>query len=252
MTTRDSEIDNPRRKLLVGLLTSGMFTAGSLLLPCRTVQADLLGKIPTQLAAGRSIYKMAGQVLVNGQMANMNTFISATARVETGANSYLIFVVGKDSFILRSNSSLQLSAQDEPGMSEKIKETSVSVMRLVSGKLLSVFGKRQHSITTAVATIGIRGTGVYIESDAEESYVCTCYGTADLSANSAPGNTETIISTHHSAPRYISSTSVSGKLIHPAPFKNHDDDELLLIETLVGRSTPFAVPDGLRSRSRRY
>ncbi len=195
---------------------------------------------------------MRGQVTVNAQLASMDTFISARDRVETGAKSHIIFVVGKDAFILRSNGSLQLEPDDSPAVSEKIKETSVSVLRLVTGKLLSVFGKRKHKITTAVATIGIRGTGVYVESDPEESYVCTCYGTTDLSAINEPGSSETIVSTHHSAPRYISAKGSAGKLIHEAPFKNHDDEELLLIETLVGRSTPFVVPGGLRTRSRRY
>jgi hypothetical protein len=75
--------------------------------------------------------------------------------VEAGTKSHIIFVVGKDAFILRSNSALQLEPEEFPAIAEKVKETSVSVMRLLTGKLLSVFGKRKHKITTAIATIGI-------------------------------------------------------------------------------------------------
>ncbi len=252
MATSDNKVDDPRRKLLVGLLASGLFVVGKPFESFNQVQAQALGKVPGKLIEGRSIYELSGQVLVNGQLATIDTIISASDKVETRDNSHVIFVVGKDSFILRSNGSLQLSAEEDSTVSEKIKNKSVSAMRLLAGKMLSVFGKRKHKITTAVATIGIRGTGVYVEADPEETYVCTCYGITDLGAVNDPSSTETIVSTHHSAPRYISANGRQGKLIQPAPFKNHDDEELLLIETLVGRSTPFAVPEGLRSRSRRY
>ena len=243
-----NEIDDPRRGMLLGMLASGLYIA------TKPVHAELLGRAP-RLEAGRSIFAMRGKVTVNGQTATLDTPITARDKVETGAKSHIIFVVGKDAFILRSSGSLQLEPDPAPVQTtatetakDKVKDTTVGVMRLVTGKLLSVFGKRKHKLTTAVATIGIRGTGVYVESDPDESYICTCYGTTDLSANSKPSNIETIVSTHHNAPRYISADGA----IQAAPFKNHDDEELLLIETLVGRSTPFAVPGGLRSRSRRY
>jgi len=251
MSTHERDVDDPRRALLLGMLGSGLFLAGNLLRPFGELRAELLGRAP-RLEEGKSIFAMRGAVRVNGQAADMDTFISARDRVETGDNSHVIFVIGKDAFILRSNGALQLEPDPEPALSEKARETSVGLMRMVTGKLLSVFGKRQHRITTAVATIGIRGTGIYIESEPAESYVCTCYGTADLSATAEPSSRETIVSTHHSAPRYISAAGPAGKRIQPAPFKNHDDEELLLIETLVGRTTPFVVPGGLRNRSRRY
>ena len=249
----NNNIDDPRRSLLLTMLASGMYIVGNPLRPFGDLRAELLGRAP-RMEEGKSIFAMRGQVSVNGQAATMDTFITARDKVETGAKSHVIFVVGKDAFILRSNGSLQLEPDPAPApdVSDKVKETSVGVMRMLTGKLLSVFGKRKHRITTAVATIGIRGTGVYVESDPEESYVCTCYGTTDLSAINEPGSSETIVSTHHSAPRYISARGSAGKLIQPAPFKNHDDEELLLIETLVGRTTPFLVPGGLRNRSRRY
>lgn len=245
------QIDDPRRSVLLGMLASGFYVLGNPLDPLRPLRAELLGRAP-RMEPGRSIFAMSGEVTVEGQTASMETFIRATDRVQTGDKSHIIFVVGKDAFILRSNGSLQLEPDPEPGLTEKARQSSVGVMRLLTGKLLSVFGKRKHRLTTAVATIGIRGTGLYVEAEPDESYVCTCYGTTDLASLNDPGNTETIVSTHHSAPRYISAGTSGKKLIHPAPFKNHDDEELLLIETLVGREPPFAVPGGLRSRSRRY
>jgi hypothetical protein len=43
-----------------------------------------------------------------------------------------------------------------------------------------------------------------------------------------------------------------GRRIVPAPFKNHDDLELMLIESLVGRTPPFALFDESYGSPRRY
>jgi hypothetical protein len=112
---------------------------------------------------------------------------------------------------------------------------------MLTGALLSVFGSRETRIATPLATIGIRGTGVYVESDPERSYVCTCYGEALLSSVDDPSSNESIVSQQHDAPRYILASGGSGERIRPAPFVNHTDEELAIIEGLVGRDTPFAV-----------
>ena len=54
---------------------------------------------------------------------------------------------------------------------------------------------------------------------------------------------------HHEAPRYV---LASGQRIRPAPFINHSDLELMLIETLVGRVTPFPLFDEDYGGARRY
>ncbi len=45
---------------------------------------------------------------------------------------------------------------------------------------------------------------------------------------------------HHDAPRYILADAPTGEKIKSAPVINHTDEELELIESLVGRSVPFA------------
>jgi hypothetical protein len=106
--------------------------------------------------------------------------------------------------------------------------------------LLSVFGRRKQRIVTASATIGIRGTSVYVESDPEESYICTCYGTADLIPLETAEIEETVVSEHHDEPRYALRSGSGGKYFRVAPFKNHTDMEVALIEELVGRVPPFS------------
>ena len=131
----------------------------------------------------------------------------------------------------------------------------VDSLRIVSGALLSVFGKREQPrrILTPTATIGIRGTGIYVESDPEKSYVCTCYGHTRIDANADPDVSKDIVSKHHDEPVYVLPAGAGNQLIVPAPFINHSDAELALIEELVGRTTPFnysgSAYDSSRKRS---
>jgi hypothetical protein len=99
--------------------------------------------------------------------------------------------------------------------------------------------------------MGIRGTGWYAESDPDQTYFCTCYGTTDVSASNDPDSRETVVSRHHDKPLYILADAERGKSIRDAPFKNHTDQELMLIEALVGRTPPFTFPKDDYSGPRR-
>ncbi len=243
--------EESRRTFLLQLLASGAYAGitSSGLLISNNLQAEKLGQLPGGLLQGRSIYDLKGVVKVNGNVATLETPVTANDIIETSDKSYIIFAVGKDAFILRSNSRLNLSSGKEEKTGKNIKQALVNSLRLVTGKLLSVFGKSKHRITTPTATIGIRGTGIYVESYPDESYVCTCYGETEIVAVNDPNSKERIVSEHHDAPRYISASGQDGQLIRPAPFKNHDDIELQLIEELVGRQPPFPVPGGRRRSS---
>lgn len=237
--TPKEEIDDPRRELLVKSLSAGLFMAGGTAGILQPVHA--MGKIPKVLEPGKSIYDMRGDVKVSGRQANENTVITGSDIVETGRSSHVVFAVGKDAFVLRSSSRLELSGS---GM-------LVNTLRLVTGKLLSVFGKTKHRINTPNATIGIRGTGIYTEAEPEQTYVCTCYGVVDLFADNDKHSTEVITSRHHDAPRYILSNAAPGNNIREAPFINHTDLELQLIEELVGREPPFNMAGGGYTSPRR-
>jgi hypothetical protein len=106
-------------------------------------------------------------------------------------------------------------------------------------------------VNTGTATIGIRGTGFYVESDPELTYFCTCYGTTDVTASADPESKTTVVSYHHDRPLYILKDQERGNNIHNAPFVNHTDQELTLIEALVGRTTPFVFPNDAYNSPRR-
>lgn len=214
-----------RRQLIVGL---GLGLAASLyaLLPR---QLSAMSKLPS----GRSIYRIRGTVLVNGQAADKETLIRAGDTVETKGGGGVVFALGASAFMMRENTHLELEG------SEKV----VRLLRVVTGKLLSVYGEGERRLTTPIVNLGIRGTGVYVEVESQRTYVCTCYGTVDISATDDPTRRETVTTTHHEAPRYISVTPGQVPTITPAPVINHTDLELVLLESLVGRKPPFASAD---------
>jgi len=232
--------DEKRRDFLVQALTAGAFWIGAPSL----VQAAWWGKPPYKLQQNKSIFSMNGDVRVNGVKATETTIIRANDKIETGEKSNVIFAVGSDSFILRGNSDLQLSGQ----------EFFLNRLRMVSGRLLSVFGSRNRQalrMETPTATIGIRGTGVYMESEPDLSYLCTCYGTTQIAAATDLNDTIQVTAKHHDAPKYITKDAKKGSRIRKAPFKNHTDPELKMLEALVGREVPFGVAGGLYRGPRR-
>ena len=179
---------------------------------------------------GRGLIRARGEVRINGIAARAGAQVNPGDAVTTAPGSMAVFVVGRDAFLLRENSELLTTGG----------RALIAGLRLVSGKLLSVFARGPRRISTPTVTIGIRGTGIYVEAEAERSYVCTCYGTADLQATNMPGAEETVKTTHHNAPRYIyAHGDMPIKMIEAAPVINHTDAELIMLEALVGRQPPF-------------
>jgi len=223
------DIDPGRRALLLAALASGLF--------------DPRANPVLAAVSSRSVHRLRGELRVNGALADANAVIAAGDLVETGADSEVVFSVADDAFILRAHSRLQLAAAPADS-------AVVEGLRVFTGALLSVFGKRSHRLDTPIATIGIRGTGVYVEVEPEQDYVCTCYGVTEVAAQGDPASMSVVESGHHEA-RYIVKSGASDERVRQAPFKNHTDDELTLIESLVGRVPEFSG-DYERPRRRNY
>lgn len=234
---RFDKVDDPRRRVLIEALMAGLISAG---VPVGSAFAQgVFGSRPAKLPPGQSIYRIAGTASVNGTAATLQTPVRPGDTVETGKDSELVFVVGGHSMILRSETRLVIETEKKDSAS-----LLISGLRMLSGKILSVSRGTKMRVTTSNATIGIRGTGWYAESDPEQTYFCTCYGAADVTASNDPESKETVVSKHHDRPLYILAKSAAGRSIRNAPFINHTDQELMLIETLVGRTPPFVFPKG--------
>jgi len=194
------------------------------------------------LAAGaveKGIYRVRGDVRVNGNAAKEGMEIKAGDVITTGPNSEAVFVSGKDAYLIRANSRFEAQGVTAGAL-------VLTGLRLVTGAALSVFSRGEpKTLRTATATIGIRGTGIYLEAEPARTYVCVCYGVADLAASMDPTARETVQTRHHEAPRYIMGTGAP-QMLMGAPVINHTDTELIMLESLVGRRPMFEDAAGYR------
>ena len=179
------------------------------------------------------VARVRGDVRINGKPAQRGMEVRPGDVITTGPGAELVVVIGRDAFLVRAQSRIELS-----GNATRL---LVASLRVVTGALLSVFepGKVKQ-IRTATATIGIRGTGIYVELDGPRTYVCTCYGEAELTPVDDPAAAETVRTQHHDEPRYVHPRGMP-RMIEKAPVVNHTDAELILLEDLVGRIVPFAT-----------
>jgi hypothetical protein len=191
------------------------------------------------LAAGsleKGIYRLQGDVRINGVSAKEGMEVKGGDVITTGAGSEVVFVSGKDAFLIRANSRVVVEGT--------LGALVISGLRLITGAVLSVFtpGERK-TLRTATATIGIRGTAVYLEAEESRTYICTCYGEAEIISTADPSAREIVRTTHHEQPRYVMATGAPVMLMG-APVVNHTDAEVTMLESLVGRRPPFLdMPD---------
>ena len=236
------EADDPRRRLLIQALSLGLFAA----LPGGGAMAQsIFGSKPSKLPAGQSIYRISGQATVNNKEASLQTPIKPGDTVTTAKGSEIVFVVNSNAMIVRGGSTVIIEAEKSSG------SFFVSGLRMLTGALLSVSHNTPMRIRSSNATVGIRGTGFYIEAEPEQTYFCTCYGVTEVASTNDPDSKTTISATHHDRPIYIVNDGGRGKNIRNAPFINHTDQELTLIETLVGRTPPFVFSNDAYTAPRR-
>ena len=191
------------------------------------------------LAMGRRDYPQGmqtveGDVKINDIQATVGSIVNIGDTVTTGDDSKAIFVMNRAVYLLRNNTSMTLSIEPD----ESAKENIVYILKLLNGKLLSVFGKGKRRLMTNTAVIGVRGTAVYLESDPKKTYVCTCYGKAEIRSRYDKNVREVVRTYNHEKPRFIYGEGADEILVK-APVFNHTDKELIMLESLVGRVPPF-------------
>lgn len=208
--------------------------------------AGISGYIQEALAKGDApvlsgIQSLTGSAAINGKDAKAGSAVNPGDRVSTGKNSLAVVVVGKDAYLLRDGTNVAFEqSQSKPGVLESV--------LISTGKVLSVFAKRSENgvrVRAANATIGIRGTGCYIEVQDTRTYFCLCYGEAAIDG-AGMAQSKIIKTTHHESPVWLDDRGGVMK-VESAGFVNHNDSELIMLEKLCGREPPF-VALGLTGR----
>lgn len=210
--------DVQRRRLLGATLAAG----GMLLLPSPSWAGD--------------IRDLTGEVKVNGKEISKRSKIIPGDTIQTGNGARIAFVVGTDAYLLKENAYLQL----EGGAGAKV----ARALRLLTGGLLAVFGKSTtpRHLHTATVTAGIRGTGIYMQAEAARTYFCTCYGAVEFEV-AGSGERKLVMASHHKG-GWINSAASGGTHFGGPVMVGHGDDDLVALESLVGRKPPFMLPRG--------
>jgi hypothetical protein len=221
-TSRDVRARNTRRHVIKRLVATGALGAGG-----------IVGVIGRALAKGdlpaiAGVNQLKGSATVNGSPAKVGTPVTARDKVSTGPGSMAVIVIRNDAFLIRENTTLEFA--ESRGI--------LSSVLIQTGRVLSVFGNKPVSIKASNATIGIRGTGAYVEVEPGGVYFCLCYGEAEIEGPGM-GAPKRIKTTHHEEPLLLTESGGTMKAT-PGPFRNHTDDELTMLESLVGRVPPFA------------
>jgi hypothetical protein len=195
-----------------------------------TALLPLVALIPIAgFAAAGQIHEIEGDVFVNKIKINSATVIRNGDEVVVSKHGKLVFTMGEDAFLVRGGSTLQVYSEEG--------SVVISALRLVGGAMLGVFGKRKKTtrIFTATATICIRGTAVYAAVSSDKLYTCTCYGHTDLIVGL---DREEVLATHHNA-HVVTTNSRGNSQMKAFEVIDHNDDELRMLEALVGRKPLF-------------
>ena len=173
-----------------------------------------------------AVRDVSGEVTLNGFGVTPQTALQPGQTLRTGAGGQVRFTIGNDAFFLRPNSRLRLDGT-------RPAEPFIDFLRLLTGALGATFQRGMpRTVATPSSTIGIRGTGVYVEAGPDWTYACTCFGTTEVSSNQME--------------RFaVSSENHAARLIRPnvpiarAAFERHTSEEMAALEALVGRPNPF-------------
>ena len=139
--------------------------------------AGVIGTIVFQLNSCTlpvGMRQITGEVFINRRRIRPDqlkgtdgVLVENDASISTGSAGFTVFVIGRDAFLIRGNSILELN----PRLDRK--QNEISGFSLISGAILSVFAWKKRTLRTVTAVIGVKGTGVYLVDDSEKTYVCT-------------------------------------------------------------------------------
>jgi hypothetical protein len=173
-------------------------------------------------------------VTLNDFPLTRSSALQAGQTIRTGTDGRVWFSIGADAYFLRPNSRLRLDTS-------RPKEPIVDFLRLVTGALGATFARgMRRTLIAPTATIGIRGTGVYLEASRDVAYFCTCFGATEiLTAPSGSMMESVAVATENHQARMIHREAMSGMRIVHAGFERHMNEEMARLESLVGRPNPF-------------
>jgi hypothetical protein len=210
-----------RRHFLKKLLALGMLPGCGALATLQQALAQNSSPLP------QGIVSITGSVTIEGRIATQGMLIHAGQTVSTGPHATLTYIVGNNAFLQRENSIVKFGI-----------DALTDFMHVINGRILSVFGSGNKQLQTPTAVIGIRGTACHLGVDPDKTYLCLCYGEIEVKLKNSKTPAFTLKATHHDRPLYL--RHQGNHPVENADMLDHQDDELKLLESLVGRVPPIS------------
>lgn len=181
--------------------------------------------VSTAMAAGDAvIYSFKAPILVNGKLASQNTPISFGDEILTGDKAQIVLKLDGSVYRLGSRTRLKLP--------ETTENFSFNVF---FGSVLAVFKRNTpKTIYTNTAVLGVRGTGLFLHVDNQQTYLCTCYGDIDFSDANNPKHKLHVHGEYHQVTAFNQQTHSFSK---PA-MVGHITQDLFDLEALAQRTPP--------------
>jgi hypothetical protein len=188
------------------------------------------------VARGVVVY-FEGQILVNGQEAELGQEVGPVVRVETGPASFCEIVFDeKNAIRVTQNSEAIL---DLSGVQKRVdlkKGGVTSVLR----KLKKVAFKDSYVIATSTAVAAVRGTSFCVWADSESAYVCACNGSV-RTVDAKGSNARTLTASHHTARTYARKGSAIELSI--AGLEHHADADIESLAARIGENIDWGRVD---------
>ena len=175
------------------------------------------------------IQSLEGKVLINKVFAVKGAFIKSADEIITLANSKAVVLYEKEVYQIRENTTFIL-----PSGSSKDNTSN-----LVTGSVLAAFtpGKPRKMKIGGLATLSIRGTGIYARSDNEGVHYCLCYGRSTLASHDHSVDLDTVSKFHKDLIVLQDGNIRTPKFTERK--LDHTSRENIELEKLLHRPSPF-------------
>jgi len=177
-----------------------------------------------------SILKEAsGKVQINKNIAKPGVLVKANDEIATGPNSKAVVLYEDEVYQIRENTTFVLPSGVNKG----------NTSNLVTGSVLAAFtpGKPRKMKIGGLATLSIRGTGIYARSDNEGVHYCLCYGHSNLASHNHSVDLDTASKFHKDLIVLKDGNIRTPKFTERK--LDHTSRENIDLEKLLNRPSPF-------------
>ena len=175
------------------------------------------------------IQRIEGKVLLNKKPATQGTLVKSADEITTLPNSKAVVLYEDEVYQIRENTTFVLPS----GVN---KDNSSN---LVTGSVLAAFtpGKPRKMKIGGLATLSIRGTGIYARSDNEGVHYCLCYGHSNLASHNHSVDLDTVSKFHKDLIVLKDGNIRTPKFTERK--LDHTSRENIELEKLLNRPSPF-------------